>query len=426
LPNESRIVSVIAREILDSRGNPTVEVEVGTPLGIGRASVPSGASTGTNEALELRDGNPDRFHGKGVTKAVNNVNRVIAPKLLGMDCENQRQIDRLMIDLDGTPNKRSLGANAILGTSMAIARAASVSGGVSLFERLRVASTYRLPVPMMNVINGGEHADNDLVIQEFMVVPKGALSFREALRFGSEVYHSLKSVLSSKYGGGATNVGDEGGFAPPMKRTREALEALNEAVRKSGHTEDDVRLGMDAAASTFYDRETRKYSLDGGTITSERLEGFYGSLCDEYGLVLIEDPFAEEEFDAFAEITKTLGKKVKIIGDDLYCTNVKRIATGIELKSTNAVLIKLNQIGTVTETEEAITMAQRAGWAIAVSHRSGETEDPFIAHLATAFSTELIKSGAPARGERIAKYNELIRVEEELGKKALFAGSSLG
>ena len=416
----------MAREILDSRGNPTVEVEVRTSLGTGRASVPSGASTGTNEALELRDGDQNRFHGKGVTKAVGNVNDLIAPKLIGLDSSEQREIDRLMLDLDGTPSKQKLGANSILGVSMAIARAASVSSGESLFEHLHRSTNYRLPVPMMNIINGGEHADNELSIQEFMVVPKGAKSCKDAIRFGSEVYHTLKAVLSSEYGGGATNVGDEGGFAPPMKTTKEALNALNLAIKKSGHDESEVGLGIDAAASTFYDGMKKTYSMDGKTMTSEELGDFYVSLCDEYGLILMEDPFAEEEFDAFRDVTRRLRGKVKIIGDDLYCTNVERIARGVEMKSTNAVLIKLNQIGTVTETEEAITMAQMAGWAIAVSHRSGETEDPFIAHLATAFGAELIKSGAPARGERISKYNELIRIEEELGKSTAYAGSALG
>jgi enolase len=391
----------------------------------GRASVPSGASTGTHEALELRDGDKKRFHGKGVRTAVHNVNRVIGPKLKGLDCSDQRAVDDLMLALDGTPNKRKLGANAILGVSMASARASATSEGVPLYSKLCPSARYRLPAPMMNVINGGEHADNDLALQEFLIVPVGAPSCSEAIRVGSEVYHSLKGVLASSYGGGATNVGDEGGFAPPMTTTREALDALRKAVKQSGYGEGEVRLGIDAAASTFQDKRRRAYSVDGAAMQTSELEDFYSSIRDEYGLVLIEDPFGEEEFDAFASITKRLGKKTKIIGDDIYVTNISRIRKGIELKSTNAVLIKLNQIGTVSETEDAIRLSQEAGWAVAVSHRSGETEDPFISHLATGLSSELIKTGSPARGERVAKYNELLRIEEELGKRSGYAGSWL-
>jgi enolase len=419
------MVETFAREVLDSRGNPTVEVEVRTRISSGRASVPSGASTGSHEALELRDGDIKRFHGRGVTKAVGNVIDVIGPRLKGMNCSDQRTLDVTMVKLDGTSNKSRLGANAILGVSMAAARAAAAADGLSLFEKLQRASSYRLPVPMMNVINGGEHADNELTLQEFMLVPVGADNCTNGIRMGSEVYHSLKSVLQTEYGGGATNVGDEGGFAPPMTTTKEALKALVKAIKQTGYSESEVRIGVDAAASTFFDGKRHRYEIDGESFDTSGLEDFYASLCDEYGLILIEDPLNEEEFDAFSSMTKRLGRRTKIIGDDLYCTNISRIKKGIMMKSTNAILIKLNQIGTVTETEDAIVTSQKAGWAVAVSHRSGETEDPFIAHLATAFGSEFIKTGAPARGERVAKYNELIRIEEELGTKARFAGSSL-
>ncbi|MDG6909239.1 MAG: phosphopyruvate hydratase [Nitrososphaerota archaeon] len=422
---QARIVSVKARQILDSRGNPTVEAEVATRTSAGRASVPSGASTGTHEALELRDADARRFHGKGVTKAVSNVNRVLGPLLKGRDCADQRRIDDAMIRLDGTPNKRKLGANAILSVSMASARAAANSRGESLFAQLRRAGGYTLPVPMMNVINGGEHAGNDLAVQEFLIEPVGAKSCSEAIRMGAEVYQSLKSLLTSRHGRGAINVGDEGGFAPPLKRTRDALGAVAEAVKVAGYGEGDVRLGIDAAATTFYDGKRSVYTIDGEPMSPDKLEGFYASLRDEFGLLTLEDPFQEEAFDAFASIRRLLGKKTFVIGDDIYVTNVQRIGRGIKEEATNAVLIKLNQIGTVSETEDAINLTQRVGWKVAVSHRSGETDDPFIAHLATAFGSDFIKTGAPARGERVAKYNELLRIEEELGSKARFAGKRL-
>jgi enolase len=419
------VLSVKARQILDSRGNPTVEAMVTTESSSGRASVPSGASTGTHEAVELRDGDGSKYHGKGVSKAVSNVNRILGPKLKGFDAANQRKLDNAMIRLDGTPNKARLGANAILSVSMAAARAAANTKGVSLFAHLRSAKSYTLPVPMMNVLNGGEHAGNELAIQEFMVEPVGARTASDGIRMGTEVYHSLKAVLLAKYGRSAINVGDEGGFAPPLKRTREALDAIRRAIRDAGYGEGEVRMGVDAAASTFYDGKRHRYALDGETMGPAKLEEFYCSLRDEYSLLTIEDPFDEEAFDSFASITKRLGRRTEIVGDDIYATNVKRIRQGIEARATNAVLIKLNQIGTVSETEDAIELTRKAGWGAVVSHRSGETDDPFIAHLATAFGAHFIKAGAPARGERVAKYNELLRIEEELGAKASYAGKGL-
>lgn len=424
-PRPVKIVTVRAREILDSRGNPTVEAEVMTTSAVGRASVPSGASTGSHEAVELRDGDPNRFLGKGVSKAVANVNAVIGPKLKGMDCDDQRAIDEKMIGLDGTPNKGKLGANAILAVSMAAARAAANSNLVGLFAQLRASTTYTLPVPMMNVINGGEHAGNELAVQEFHVEPVGADSCTEAIRMGAEVYQSLKKVLTAEYGRNATNVGDEGGFAPPLSRTSDALASLRRAIKKAGYEEREVRLGIDAAASTFYDDKKRMYAMDGKSMSSEGLEDFYAALRDEYGLLTIEDPFAEDSFDSFSSITRRLGKETRIIGDDLYVTDVTRMKKGIKMGATNSAVIKLNQIGTVSETEDAIDLAGKAGWDVVVSHRSGETDDPFIAHLATAFGSAFIKTGAPARGERVAKYNELMRIEEQLGSKARYAGNQL-
>ncbi|MDV3293026.1 MAG: phosphopyruvate hydratase [Nitrososphaerales archaeon] len=421
-PTHTKIVDVKAREVLDSRGNPTVEAEVETKTSAGRASVPSGASKGLHEALELRDGDQRRFHGKGVRKAISNVVTLIGPKILGADPGDQRRLDSLLVRLDGTPNKSRLGANAILAVSMAAAKAAASSKGISLYEKLRPAKGYTLPVPMMNIINGGEHAGNGLAIQEFMIEPVGADSCSEAIRMGAEVYQSLKGVLTDGYGRGATNVGDEGGFAPPLSKTRDALDAIMKAVKRSGYGEKEVRLGIDAAASVFFDSKRAEYRLDGRAFDARQLEDFYSSLRDEYALLTIEDPFAEEAFDEFASLTGRIGRNTKIIGDDLYATNAKRMRKGIGQKATNGVLVKLNQIGTVSETEDAMGLANKAGWAVAVSHRSGETEDPFIAHLATAFGSEFIKTGAPARGERVAKYNELLRIEEGLGSRARFAG----
>jgi enolase len=420
--HSARIIAARARQILDSRGNPTVEAEILTTSSVGRASVPSGASKGKHEAVELRDGDPKKFHGKGVSKAVSNINRVIGPRLKGLECGDQRRIDRTMIQLDGTPNKGKLGANAILALSMASARAAANGELVSLFARLRASKVYTLPVPMMNVINGGAHAGNELAIQEFLVEPVGAKSCGEAIRMGAEVYQSLKGILVSRYGKSAINVGDEGGFAPPLTKTRDALGSIADAIVDAGYGEKQIRLGIDAAASTFYNQTSDSYTVDGKSMTAAKLEDFYASLKDEYSLLTIEDPFDEETFDSFTSITRRLGLSTKIIGDDIYVTNVSRIRQGMKVKATNAVLIKLNQIGTVSETEDAIKLAQKAMWNVVVSHRSGDTEDPFIAHLATAFGADFIKTGAPARGERVAKYNELIRIEEELGLKATYAG----
>ncbi|HEV2139531.1 MAG TPA: phosphopyruvate hydratase [Nitrososphaerales archaeon] len=420
--HSAKIIAARARQILDSRGNPTVEAEVLTTASVGRASVPSGASKGKHEAVELRDGDARRFLGKGVSKAVSNIDKVIAPQLKGLDCGDQARIDKMMIRLDGTPDKGRLGANAILAVSMASARAAANADLVSLFARLRPSKNYTLPVPMMNVINGGEHAGNELAIQEFLVEPVGANSCAEAIRMGAEVYQSLKGILASRYGRGAINVGDEGGFAPPLRKTGDALKSIADAITEVGYGEKDIRLGIDAAASTFYDQSSDTYSVDRKSMNPSRLEDFYASLKDEYGLLTIEDPFSEEAFDSFAAITGRLGRTTKVIGDDIYVTNVGRIRKGLRTKATNAVLIKLNQIGTVSETEDAIKLTQKARWCVVVSHRSGETDDPFIAHLATAFGADFIKTGAPARGERVAKYNELIRIEEELGSKAAYAG----
>ncbi len=417
-----KIIAVRARQILDSRGNPTVEAEVMTDASVGRASVPSGASIGRLEALELRDGDKRQFHGKGVSKAVRNVNRVIGPVIRGFDVADQKRVDRVMIKLDGTRNKSRLGANAILAVSMATSWAAASARLVSLFRQLKPARGYTLPVPMMNVINGGEHAGNELAIQEFLIEPVGADSCSDAIRMGVEVYQSLKEFLNLKYGRGAINVGDEGGFAPPLKKTRDALQAIRSSIRAAGYDESEVRMGIDAASSTFYDEKTRLYALDGKRSDAGKLEDFYASLKDEFGLLTLEDPFEERAFDAFASITRRLGKSTTIVGDDIYVTNVPLIRKGIRMKATNGVLVKLNQIGTVTETRRAIEECLGARWEAVVSHRSGETGDPFIAHLAAAYGVSFIKTGAPARGERVAKYNELLRIEEELGDKAKYAG----
>jgi len=423
--NALRIVSVKAREVLDSRGNPTVEAEVATQSATARASVPSGASTGSREALELRDGDERRFHGKGVTKAVANATGIVERELKGLDCSDQRRIDEVMIGLDGTPNKTRLGANAILSVSMATCRAAAMARGISLFRQLEKASKYRLPVPMMNVINGGEHAGNKLAIQEFLIEPVGGRACSEAIRMGVEVYQCLRTILASKYGREAINVGDEGGFAPPLLRTRDALDSIAEAIKEAGYGEKEVRMGIDAAASVFHDGKNGVYTVDGRAMRADDLEDFYIALRDEYSLLTLEDPFDEDAFGSFARITARIGKKTVIIGDDLYATSVPRIEEGIRRRATNGVLIKLNQIGTVSETIDAIHLTRKAGWSVAVSHRSGETEDSFIAHLATAMGSEFIKTGAPARGERVAKYNELMRIEEELGSRAYFAGKEL-
>lgn len=418
-----KIVDIKAREILDSRGNPTVETDVLTKGGgFGRAAVPAGASKGAFEALELRDGGK-RFHGKGVLKAVRNVNEIIAPKLIGYDCRKQYEIDKLMIELDGTKNKSKLGANAILSVSLAVAKAAASTYGMPLFQYLGGVKARVLPVPLMNIINGGKHAGNELSIQEFMIVPVGADKFSEALRIGSEVYHSLKEYLKDKYGKSAINVGDEGGFAPPMKKTREALDALVESIKKAGYEPGkDVVLAIDAAATSFYNEEKKTYFIDGEEIDSDKLLELYVSLIDEYPIKSIEDPFYENDYEKFAELTKKIGNKVQIVGDDIFVTNVERLKKGIEMGAANALLLKVNQIGTLTEAINAAELALNNGYNVIVSHRSGETEDTTIAHLVVALNVGQIKTGAPARGERTAKYNELLRIEEYLGETAIFLG----
>jgi len=416
------ITSINAREVLDSRGNPTVEVDVYTRGGFGRAAVPAGASKGVHEALEIRDGGK-RYYGRGVLSAVRNVNEVIAPKLIGMDSRNQLEIDNLMIRLDGTKNKSKLGANAILGVSLAVAKAAADTYKMPLFRYLGGLKARLLPVPLMNIINGGKHAGNELSIQEFMIVPVGADKFSEALRIGVEVYHGLRSYLKEKYGLSAINVGDEGGFAPPMGETRDALDALVEAIKRAGYSEEsDVVLALDAAATSFYDDEKKTYYIDGKELTSEELLEMYINLTNEYPIKSIEDPFQEEDFESFTELTKRIGNKVQIVGDDLFVTNVERLRRGIEVNAANALLLKVNQIGTLTEAIEAAELAMSSEYNVIVSHRSGETEDTTIAHLAVALNAGQIKTGAPARGERTAKYNELLRIEEYLGSSAKFIG----
>ena len=422
---DCKISNLQALQVLDSRGNPTVEVDVWTKSGsFGRAIVPSGASTGVHEALELRDEDNGLYNGKGVLKAVSNAEEIIAPKIIGKECTHQAELDRLMIALDGSPNKRNLGANAILAVSMALARVASSCDGIPLYRYLNSLEKYRLPVPMMNIINGGKHAGNQLAIQEFLIEPIGAMTCTEAIRFGVEVYHALKDVLREKYGASATNVGDEGGYAPPISNTAEALDSVLAAISKAGYSESEIKLGFDAAASEFYDVKSSRYNIDGRTLTSEELEDYYVNIVNTYPILSIEDPFEQEAFSDFARMTKKLGNRVKIIGDDLYVTNTKRIKKGIEMRSTNAALIKLNQIGTVTETIEAVNMSKSAGFEVIVSHRSRESEDAFISHLATAVGSSFIKAGAPARGERTAKYNELIRIDRELGSLSSYAGVS--
>lgn len=421
------ILRVNSRQVLDSRGNPTVETDIFLRGGAwGRGTVPSGASTGVHEALELRDDKKSLYDGKSVLKAVANVNKQIGPKLLGRSSLEQESIDILMLKLDGTRNKSNLGANAILSVSMAVARAAAASQSLPLYRYLAKRKKYRLPVPMMNVINGGKHAGNNLAIQEFLIEPVGAKSYVEGLRLGVEVYHALKKVLREKYGASATNVGDEGGYAPPIEKTTDALDAIMTAVRNAGFNETMIKLGMDAASSSFYDPKTLTYTIDGRGMNAEELGDYYENLVNTYPIITLEDPFSEESFEDSSKITARLGKKVKIIGDDLYVTNAARIAKGIETKATNAILIKLNQIGSVTETMEAIKMSKEQRWTVVISHRSGETEDAFISHLATAVESQFVKAGAPARGERTAKYNELIRIAEELGPEATYAGTSLG
>ena len=412
----SVIELVYAREVLDSRGNPTVEVEVVLESGsVGRAIVPSGASTGAFEAVELRDGDKGRYLGKGVEKAVANVNEIIAPELEGMDAFDQPAIDTLMIELDGTHNKGKLGANAILGVSMAVARAAAEELGLPLFQYIGGVNAKQLPVPMMNILNGGEHADNSVDVQEFMILPVGAKSFKEGLRMGAEVFHSLKKVLSER--GLACGVGDEGGFAPNLGSNREALELIVEAIEKAGYKPgDDVRLGLDVAATEMYDKETKLYDLkhEGKKLTAEQMVDLYEEWVNNFPIVTIEDGLDEEDWDGWKILTDRLGKKVQLVGDDLFVTNTERLERGIEAGVANSILIKVNQIGTITETLDAIEMAKRAGYTAVISHRSGETEDTTIADLAVAVNAGQIKAGAIARSERTVKYNQLIRIEEEI------------
>lgn len=418
------IIDVLAREILDSRGNPTVEVDVLLDGGaMGRAAVPSGASTGAFEAVELRDGDKERYGGKGVLKAVDNVNNIIANEIIGMDALDQVAIDKLMIELDGTHNKAKLGANAILGVSLAVARAAANQFGMPLYKYIGGANAKTLPVPMMNILNGGEHADNTVDIQEFMVMPVGATSFREALRMCAEVFHSLKKVLSDK--GYSTAVGDEGGFAPNLKTNEEAIEVILEAVEKAGYKPgDDIRIAIDAAATELYNEEDGKYYFPGEGVvrTVDELIDYYAGLVDKYPIISLEDGLAEEDWDGWKKLNERLGDKIQIVGDDLFVTNTKRLKKGIELGSANSILIKVNQIGTLTETIDAIEMANRANYTAVVSHRSGETEDTTIADLVVAMNAGQIKTGAPSRTDRVAKYNQLLRIEEELGDMAIYPG----
>jgi len=418
----STIKNLRAREILDSRGNPTLEVEARLDSGsTGWAAVPSGASTGKHEAVELRDGDKSRYNGKGVLKAVANVNGTIAKAIIGMSATDQEKIDRTLIELDGTPDKSRLGANAILGTSLAVAYASAALKNMPLYRYLGEANTYTLPVPMMNILNGGRHAANSTDLQEFMVMPAGAGSFSQAIQMGTEVYHALKNVLKDK--GLNTNVGDEGGFAPSLPSNKEAVEAILVAIETAGYRPGrDIFIALDPASSEFY--EDGKYVLarEGRTLSPAEMIEFYVKWVDEYPIISIEDGMAEDDWDGWRLITEKLGSKIQLVGDDLYVTNVKRLRQGIQTKASNSILIKLNQIGTLTETIEAIRMAQQAGWTAIVSHRSGETEDTTIADLAVALNTGQIKTGAPCRSERTAKYNRLLRIEDELKENAAFAG----
>ncbi len=421
----TKIRDVKAREILDSRGNPTVEVDVILDSGsFGRAAVPSGASTGEHEAVELRDGDKSRYLGKGVTKAVVNVNNEIASKIKGMDASRQEKLDKTLIDLDGTENKGRLGANAILGVSMASAKAVANSKNISLFKYLGGNEAKILPIPMMNIINGGSHADNNVDLQEFMIMPIGAPNFREALRMGSEVFHNLKKILKSK--GLSTAVGDEGGFAPDLKSNEEAVEIILEAVDKAGYKAGkDIYIALDPASSSFF--KNGKYILEAEKKrenTSGDMIEFYSRWVDKYPIVSVEDGLAEDDWDGWRNLTQKLGDKIQIVGDDLFVTNTKRLKQGIEKDVANSILIKVNQIGTLTETIEAINMAKKAKYTAVVSHRSGETEDRTIAHLVVAMNTGQIKTGSICRTDRICKYNELLRIEEELGKDA-FYGSTI-
>jgi enolase len=420
------IIEVItAREVLDSRGNPTVEVEVLLDSGaLGRAMVPSGASTGEHEALELRDGDKSRYLGKGVLKAVENVNEVIAPELLGLDASEQTTIDKLMLELDGTPTKSKLGANAILGVSLATARAAAEALGLPLYQYIGGVNAKTLPVPMMNILNGGAHADNTVDFQEFMIMPVGAPSFREALRMGAETFHALKSVLKGK--GLNTSVGDEGGFAPNLSSVTETLDTIMAAIEKAGFKAgEQMRIALDVASSELFDKSKKKYVFKKSTkeeMTSEQIVEFYAKLCASYPIISIEDGCDENDWDGWKLLTDKLGKKIQIVGDDLFVTNTEFLAKGIKLGCANSILVKVNQIGTLTETLDAIEMAKRAGYTCVLSHRSGETEDSTIADIAVATNAGQIKTGSASRSDRIAKYNQLLRIEDELDETAYYPG----
>ena len=419
----ANIEYIAAREILDSRGNPTIEVEVLLEDGASaRAGVPSGASTGAFEAVELRDGDKGRYLGKGVQKAVENVEELIAPEVLGIDASLQREIDAIMLDLDGTDNKGKLGANAILGVSLAVARAAAESADLPLYRYIGGPNAHVLPVPMMNILNGGSHADTDVDIQEFMIAPIGAESFVEAVRMGAEVYHALKAVLKGK--GLATGLGDEGGFAPNLESNRAALDLIMEAIREAGYVPGkDVALALDVAATEFYN-EDGTYTFEGKSTTADEMVAYYEQLVADYPLVSMEDPLNEEDWAGWTSLMTKLGDKLQIVGDDLFVTNVERLQRGISDKAANALLVKVNQIGSLTETIDAVDLAHRSGFATMMSHRSGETEDTTISDLAVALNCGQIKTGAPARGERVAKYNELIRIEEDLDEAGVYAGAS--
>jgi enolase len=420
----SNIVDVYAREILDSRGNPTIEVEVVLDDGsFGRAAVPSGASTGAFEAVELRDGDKDRYGGKGVLTAVNNVNDEIAEEIVGLDASDQRAVDGLLIELDGTPNKARLGANAILGVSLASAHAASESTELTLYSYIGGANAHLLPTPMMNILNGGAHADNNVDLQEFMIMPVGAPTFAEGLRWCAEIYHTLKGVLQERKLG--ASVGDEGGFAPNLESNEAALAIIVDAIEKAGYRPgSDIMLALDPAATEFYDSERGVYVLsgEGRELSSAQMVDFWADLCGRYPIISLEDGMAEEDWDGWKLLTDRLGDTVQLVGDDLFVTNTERLSRGIEMGVANSILIKLNQIGTLTETLECIDMAKRAGYTCVISHRSGETEDTTLADLAVATNAGQIKTGAPARSDRVAKYNRLLRIEEELADSSRFAG----
>ncbi len=422
MSHPSSIAGISAREILDSRGNPTVEVDVWLESGAeGRAAVPSGASTGVHEALELRDGDPNRYLGKGVRKAVENVNRVIADQLEGLDALDQAEIDHVLCDLDGTPNKEKLGANAILGVSMAVAKAAATHCDLPLYQYLGGAAARVLPAPMMNVLNGGQHADNNVDVQEFMIMPLGFDSFGEALRCGVEIFHTLKKLLKDQ--GLNTAVGDEGGFAPDLESNQQALDLLTQAIEKAGYRPgDQVRLALDVAASELFDSQSKTYQLDGRQLSGQEMVQQLAQWTEQYPICSIEDGCAEDDWDTWALLTQTLGDRVQLVGDDLFVTNVQRLQRGIDSQVANSILIKVNQIGTLTETIDAVELARRSGYTAVISHRSGETEDTTIADLAVAMGTGQIKTGSASRTDRVAKYNQLLRIEQMLGPTARFGG----